>query len=85
MFSTDSVWVGGDDSVKVMLYGLLTIVFIIAFIYTWRLQVKQCRTCMDITAKGKKVRSGKKDLQSLLDDQFHKTLLTPSLVGIGIR
>ena len=46
------------------------------------MQVKQCRICMDITASGKKIKSGKDDLKSLLDDQFHKTLLTPSLVGI---
>jgi arabinogalactan oligomer/maltooligosaccharide transport system permease protein len=75
-------WVAGDDSVKVMLYGLLTIIFIFAFIYTWRLQVKQCRICMDITAKGKKIRSGKDDIKSLLDDQFHKTLLALPLAGI---
>ena len=77
-----SYWVAGDDSVKVMLYGLLTIFFIIAFIYTWRMQVKQCRICMDITARGKKVKSGKDDLRSLVDDQFHKTLLALPLVGI---
>ena len=77
-------WVPGDDSAKVLLYGLLTVIFIVAFIYTWRLQVKQCRICMDITAKGKKVRSGKKDLQSLLDDQFHKTLLALPLLGIMV-
>ena len=75
-------WVAGDDSVKVLLYGLLTVIFIIAFIYTWRVQVKQCRICMDITAKGKKVKSGKSDLKSLLDDQFHKTLLALPLFGI---
>ncbi len=72
----------GDDSVKVLLYALLTVIFIIAFIYTWRLQVKQCRICMDITAKGKKVKSGKDDLKSVLDDQFHKTLLSLPLLGI---
>ncbi len=72
----------GDDSVKVLLYALLTIFFIVAFAYTWWLQVKQCRICMDITAKGKKVRSGKQDLKSLLDDQFHKTMLALPLVGI---
>jgi arabinogalactan oligomer/maltooligosaccharide transport system permease protein len=77
-----TVWVDGDDSVKVLLYGLLTVIFIVAFIYTWRLQVKQCRICMDITAKGKKVRSGKQDLKSLLDDQFHKTLLSLPIFGI---
>ena len=81
VFDTD-VWVAGDDSVKVMLYGLLTIIFIVAFLYTWRLQVKQCRICMDITAKGKKIRSGKDDAKSLLDDQFHKTLLALPLTGI---
>ncbi len=81
IYDTD-VWVTGDDSVKVMLYGLLTIIFIVAFIYTWKLQVKQCRICMNITAKGKKVKSGKQDLRSLLDDQFHKTLLALPLTGI---
>ena len=75
-------WVEGDDSVKVLFYGLMTVLFIVAFIYTWRLQIKQCRICMDITASGKKVRSGKQDLKSLLDDQFHKTLLALPLTGI---
>ena len=81
IYDTD-IWVAGDDSVKVLLYGLLTVIFIVAFIWTWRLQVKQCRICMDITAKGKKVKSGKDDLKSLLDDQFHKTLLSLPLAGI---
>lgn len=77
-----NIWQSGDDSVKVLLYGLLTVIFIIAFIYTWRLQIKQCRICMDITAKGKKVKSGKDDLRSLVDDQFHKTLLALPVTGI---
>ena len=81
VFDTE-VWIQGDDSVKVLLYGLLTILFIVAFIYTWRLQVKQCRICMDITAQGKKVKSGKDDVRSLVDDQFHKTLLSLPVVGI---
>ena len=74
----------GDDSARVLFYGLLTVLFIIAFIVTWRMQVKQCRICMDITAEGKKIKSGKDDLKSLLDDQFHKTLLALPLVGIII-
>lgn len=78
------VWVPGDDSVKVLLYGMMTILFIIAFFYTWRLQIKQCRTCIDITASGKKIKSGKDDLYSLLDDDFHKTLLALPVGGIFI-
>lgn len=71
-----------DDSARVLFWGLLTVFIIIAFIYTWRLQVKQCRICMDITAGGGKIKSGKDDLKSLLDDQFHKTLLALPLTGI---
>ncbi len=81
VYDTD-IWTPGDDSVKVLLYSLLTVLFILAFFYTWRLQVKQCRICTEITASGKKVRSGKHDLRSLLDDQFHKTLLALPLLGI---
>lgn len=81
IYDTD-VWVPGDDSVKVLFYALLTVLFIAAFIYTWRLQVKQCSICMDITAQGKKVKSGKDDVRSLLDDQFHKTLLAVPVMGI---
>ena len=83
VFDTD-VWVPGDDSVKVMLYGLLTILFIVAFIYTWRLQVKQCRINMDIRAKGRRIRKAGDDLRSLVDDQFHKTLLALPVAGIAL-
>lgn len=79
-----SVRVPGDDSFKILLYGLLTVFFIIAFIYTWRLNVKQNRTIEQILASGKKVKSGKDDLRSLVDDQFHKTLLALPLTGILI-
>lgn len=81
IFDTE-VRVPGDDSFKILLYGLLTILFIVAFIYTWRLNVKQNRIIEEILASGKKVKSGKDDLHSLVDDQFHKTLLALPLTGI---
>lgn len=74
--------VNGDDSFKILLYGLLTIIFIVAFIYTWRLNVKQNRISEEILATGKKLKSGKDDLKSILDDQFHKTLLALPVTGI---
>ena len=75
-------WVAGDDSVRVLLYGLLSVFFIIAFCVVWRMQVKQCRINMEISEKGRKIKGTKDDLRSLIDEQFHKTLLTPSLIGI---
>ncbi len=72
----------GDNSFKILLYGVLTIFFIIAFVYTWRLNVKQNRIAEDIIRSGKKLKSGKDDLRSLVDDQFHKTLLALPVTGI---
>ena len=72
----------GDNSFKIMLYGVLTIFFIVAFIYTWRQNVKQNKLAEKILAGGKKLKSGKEDLRSLVDDQFHKTLLALPMTGI---
>lgn len=74
--------VEGDNSFKILLYGLISVIFIFALAYTWRLQIRQCKTCDEIEAQGKKVKSSKDDLQSLLDDQFHKTLLALPVGGI---
>ena len=63
---------------------MLTIFFIIAFIYTWRMNVKQNKISEEILKSGKKLKSGKDDLRSLVDDQFHKTLLALPLSGILI-
>ena len=71
-----------DNSFKILLYSVLTIFFIVAFIYTWRVNVKQNRIAEEILATGKPLKSGKEDMKSLVDDQFHKTLLALPLVGI---
>lgn len=122
----------GDNSFKILLYSVLTIFIIIAFIYTWRLNIKQnrineqitgayprkvltaeCKQAIKVYKKEnsnlsekelnegialieqeyqakldkiqiKKVKSTKDDLKSLVDDEFHKTLLALPLVGILI-
>ena len=75
-------WVEGDDSTKVLLYGIISIMFIIAFLYTWRLQVKQCSTILKIKENGGTLKGAKDDLKSMLDEQFHKTMLALPIVGI---
>ena len=73
-----------DNSFKILLYGVLTIFFIIAFVYTWRQNIRQNQIAERILASGKKLKSGKEDLHSVVDDQFHKTLLALPLTGILI-
>ncbi len=76
------VWQSGDDSVRVLLYGLLSLFFVIAFFVVWRMQIKQCRINMELAEQKRHIKGAKDDLRSLIDEQFHKTLLTPSLIGI---
>ena len=71
-----------DNSFQILLYSVLTIFFIIAFIYTWRQNIKQNQIAEKILASGKKLKSGKDDLHSIVDDQFHKTLMALPLTGI---
>ena len=72
----------GDNSFKILLYGVLTVFFIIAFIYTWRLNVKQNKISEDLLRAGKKLKRSGDDLRSLVDEQFYKTLLALPLTGI---
>ena len=76
------VRVAGDDSFKCLLYGVMTILFILAFIYTWRLNIKQNQISEMLLKEGKKLKSTRDDLSSLLDEDFHKTLLALPLLGI---
>ena len=80
----DGTVVYGVNSFNVMLYGVLTLFFIVAFIYTWNLNIKQNRINEQILKDQKKLDSGMDDLRSLVDKNFHKTLLALPTLGILI-
>ena len=73
-----------DPSFKILLYSVLTIIFIIALIYTWRINIKQNKISEQILKSGKKIKSDKDDIKSALDDQFHKTLLALPTLGVVV-
>ncbi|MDD6049921.1 MAG: sugar ABC transporter permease [Clostridiales bacterium] len=72
----------GDNSFLIMLYGVLTIFFILAFLYTWRLNVKQNKLAQQYLASGKKLKTARQDVHDMLDSQFHKTLLALPVLGV---
>ncbi|MBR4234739.1 MAG: sugar ABC transporter permease [Clostridia bacterium] len=82
MFVNQTTKIPQDNSFRILLYGVLTIFFIIAFIYTWRVNIRQNKISEQILASGKKLKSGKDDLRSLVDDNFHRTLLALPMTGI---
>ena len=72
----------GDNSFFILLYGVLTIFFILAFIYTWRLNIRQNKISEQILRSGGKLKTTRDDMASLMDDQFHKTLLALPTLGV---
>ncbi len=76
------VTVYGDNTLKILIYSVLTIFFIIAFAYTWRLNVKQAKLSQQYLETGKRLKTNKEDLKSVLDSQFNKTVLALPMAGI---
>ena len=74
----------GDNSFFILLYGVLTIFFIIAMIYTWRVNIKQNKLSEQLLKSGHKLKTTKDDLDSLRDSQFHKTMLALPTLGVFI-
>ncbi|MDD6573209.1 MAG: sugar ABC transporter permease [Thermoflexaceae bacterium] len=72
----------GDNSVLILLYGVATVMLTLLMVYLWRESLKSayCVECLD--KAGKHVNTFKEDLQSLLHDNIHKLLMTPSLTFI---
>ncbi len=73
-----------DNSFKILLYGILTVFLIIAFIFTWASNIKAAYDAQEKEASGKKVNTFMDDLRSLLDEKFYKTLLTLPTIGITV-
>ncbi len=76
------VTVFGDNNLQVMIYGVLSIFFILCFIYTWRVNIKQNKIAQQYKIQGRKLKTAKQDIKSLLDEQFHATVLALPVLGI---
>lgn len=72
----------GDNSVLILLYGVATIMVTLLMVYLWREAVKSAYyvECMD--KAGKHVNTFTEDLKTLLHDNIHRLLMTPSLMFI---
>lgn len=73
-----------DNSFQILLYGTLTLFFIVGFIYTWSLNIKQNRINEEIIRQKRQIIKDKDDLRAMVDEQFYKTLLALPTLGITI-
>lgn len=74
----------GDNSFFILLFGILTIVIIAAFIFLWRMNIRENMIEQEKLKAGKSLPTNRKALASLLDENFDKTLLTLPCLGIFV-
>ena len=73
-----------DNSLKILLYGVLTIFIVVGFIWTWYINIKQNYQAQKLIEEGIRPKSMKHDIKSLADEQYYKTLLAVPLLGIVV-
>lgn len=78
------ITVYGDNSFLILLFGLLTIIAVIALIFIWRENVRENHDEEETLKEGKELPSNRKVLSSLLDKNFDKTLLALPVTGIFV-
>ena len=72
----------GDNSFLILLYGILTLFVIIFFLIFYINATKESYKLEQCRIIGKKPQSFKRDLNNLLDNKFHVTLLSLPMVGL---
>lgn len=72
----------GDNSILILLYGVATIMLTLFMVYLWRETLKSAYQAECLDKAGKHVKTFSEDLKSLLHENVHKLLMTPSLTFI---
>lgn len=77
-------YVEGDQSVLLLLYGVITIAITVLFIYMWCENLKSGYKAECLSKAGKEINSFGKDVKDLFDKNLHKTLMFLPLLGIFV-
>jgi len=72
-----------DNSMLMLLFGLLTFGLLFGFWLLYNSNIKSSILVDETLALNKKAKTFKQDIASLLDEKFHVTMLTPTLIGVA--
>ncbi len=72
----------GDSSLLILLFGVVTLFIIAAFVILWILQMRQAYKVQKLDEENRHIPTCKEDLKSLLDGNLHITLMTLPCLGI---
>ena len=74
----------GDNSFKIILYGILTIFMIIFFLAIYLRSLKESRELEEMAKDGKRAVTFRKEAAQLMDTKFHITLLSLPMLGLFV-
>jgi arabinogalactan oligomer/maltooligosaccharide transport system permease protein len=71
-----------DHSFKILLFGVVSIVLIVAFVAIWFANIIKVRKLELLKKEGKHINTFKEDLRMMVNEKFHITLLALPVLGI---
>lgn len=74
----------GDNSMLILLYGILSLAAAAAFLALWVINIRSAKKAEDCARNGERLPKFRDEIRALLDGGFHKTLLFLPTVGIVI-
>lgn len=77
-------YTAGDQSLLLLLYGVVTVCIIVAFIVAWKAAVQSSYKAQVLAKEGKHLNTFKDDIKSLFDQNLYKLLMTGPMAGILI-
>ncbi len=76
------LYVQGDQSVLLLLYGVATLLLTLVMFLIWRGSLKSAYKAQCLQQKGSHVNTFREDLTTLLDDNLYRLLMTPPMFFI---
>lgn len=72
----------GDNSMLLLLYGVVCLFLIVFFVLVWRANLKSALEVQELEKKGKKIPGFIDDVKVYLDAKFNRTMLTLPMLGV---
>lgn len=74
----------GDNSFKILLFSLVSLVIILAAIVIYLKNIHHVRQLELLAKEGKHINTFREDIKLMMNQKFHKTLLTLPIMGVVI-
>lgn len=75
-------YTAGDNSLLLLLYGIVTLFITAVFILVWRTSIKSAYKAECLSKSGEHLNSIHEDIKSLFNQNLHKLLLTFPILGL---